>query len=170
MAYKLNLRKKNFLKTIHVLSAMAWFGGTLSLLLLRSHIGDAQNGDQLLYTLSNMHVIDETMIKYPALTTLISGILLSVWTPWGLTRYYWTVMKLVLTVVVILTGIVFVNRWFSYLVITVNQFGLASMQIQDFKTTSSFLLLAAIFNNLVLASMTFITAFKPFGKIVKTQE
>ena len=35
----------------------------------------AENGPQLLYTLSSMHIVDEALLKYPALVALISGVL-----------------------------------------------------------------------------------------------
>jgi uncharacterized membrane protein len=168
MAYRLNIRKKNLLVALHVLSVVAWFGGTICLLLLGLYLKNAENGDQLYYTLSSMHVIDETLIKYPALATLISGILLSVWTQWGLVKYYWIVIKFILTIVIILMGILFINDWFSFLVKTAEHYGFASLQKQDFQTTWLSLILAASFNIMAMAIMTFLTYFKPFGKIKKT--
>lgn len=98
MAYRLSVRKKQMLVAIHVLSVMAWFGGTCCMLLLGWSMRSAENGPQLLYTLSSMHIVDEALLKYPALVALISGVLLSVWTNWGLTKYYWVLIKLILTV------------------------------------------------------------------------
>lgn len=169
MSHRLGLRTKKLLVAIHLLSVMAWFGGTISLLMLMLNLDDAGNKEQLVYTLANMHIIDETLIRFPALAVLISGLVLSVWTQWGLVRYYWIVTKLVLTIIVILIGILFINDWFSLLVDTVDQYGLASLQRQDFQIAGSSLFLAAVFNNGALAVMGFITSFKPFGRIRKSK-
>src|SRR5690606_24640634 len=74
MAYRLSVRKKQMLVAIHVLSVMAWFGGTCCMLLLGWSMRSAENGPQLLYTLSSMHIVDEALLKYPALVALISGV------------------------------------------------------------------------------------------------
>lgn len=113
-----------------------------------------------------MHVIDDALIKYPGLAVLISGVIVSVWTPWGLVKYYWVVMKLVLTVALILIGILFVGDWFSFVVRTVDHYGAASLlQNQDFQAMRLSLILIAVLSITAMALMTFITHYKPFGKI-----
>ncbi|TDF93741.1 hypothetical protein [Paenibacillus piri] len=53
-----------------------------------------------------MEVIDENPLKFPALLSLLTGILLSLWTQWGLVKHYWVLIKLVLTIMTIMMGIV----------------------------------------------------------------
>lgn len=166
---KINLTKKNILVSIHVLAVCAWFGGTLSLILLGFYLKNAQNSEQLIYSLSSMHIIDENLLKYPALATLITGILLSIWTQWGLVKYYWVVIKLVLTIFVIFLGIFFLNDWFSYLVKTAEQIGISALDESTFKSTWLSIIITGVFNLSCLAFMTFITYFKPFGKIKKNK-
>ena len=165
MAYRLSLRKKQLLVAIHVLSVMAWFGGTCCMLLLGWYMKSAENGEQLFYTLSSMHIVDEVLLKYPALAALISGILLSVWTNWGLTKYYWVLIKLILTVGIILFAIFFVSRWFSFLLDAAEQWGYASFQQDAFQSAWMKNLLGGTVNLAALLFMTLITYFKPFGKI-----
>ncbi|PGL71154.1 hypothetical protein [Bacillus sp. AFS055030] len=167
---KINLTKKNILVSVHVLAICAWFGGTLSLLLLGFYLKNAQNSEQLIYTLSSMHIIDENLLKYPALATLFTGILLSVWTQWGLVKYYWVVIKLVLTVLVILIGIFFINDWFSFLVKTAEGLGASALNENKFESTWISIIISGIFNLSCLVFMTFITYFKPFGKIKKNKK
>ncbi|TDF90111.1 hypothetical protein [Paenibacillus piri] len=168
MALKLNLKQKNILVALHVISVAAWFGATLCMLLLLFYVKKAQNGEQLYYFLESMHVLDDNLIKYPALTTLLTGILLSLWTQWGLVKYYWIVIKLVLTIVTILIGIFFINDWFSFLLAAAKERGYAAMQSQDFQSTWQANVWAAVFNTAAYGFMVVITYFKPFGKIRKT--
>src|ERR1700712_3065309 len=49
-----------------------------------------------------VQTVDTWLVIPGAFAALVSGIALSLVTPWGLTRYWWVLVKLVLTVVVIL--------------------------------------------------------------------
>ncbi|UUZ81917.1 hypothetical protein LJK88_46560 [Paenibacillus sp. P26] len=137
------------------------------MLLLLIFVKKAENAEQLYYSLQSIHILDENLVKFPALATLFTGILLSVWTQWGLVKYYWVVIKLVLTILSILLGIFFINDWFAYLLSTAKEHGFAALQGSDFQTKWLATVLAAIFNNAAYALMVFITYFKPFGKIRK---
>ncbi|MDU7472322.1 MAG: hypothetical protein E7L01_03020 [Paenibacillus macerans] len=167
MAYRLSQKKKNFLVAIHVISVASWIGGTLGMLLLGIYLHSAANGDQLAYTLASMEIIDENLLKYPALLTLLTGVLLSIWTQWGLIKHYWIVIKLVLTLLTILIGIFFLNGWTASLAEMVHDLGFAALQNGQFRETWTSTLVTASFNLLCLLFMVFITYFKPFGKIRK---
>ncbi|WP_284646404.1 DUF2269 family protein [Paenibacillus silviterrae] len=167
MSIRLSLKMKNALVALHVVAVVAWFGSTMCMLLLSLYAQRSVNGEELYYTLSGMHVIDDTLLKYPALATLITGILLSVWTHWGLVKYYWIVMKLVMTIGIILLGIFFINDWFGYLLETASRLGMASMDQELFQSTWQKLNIASIGNLTALAAMVVITYYKPFGKIRK---
>lgn len=167
MAKNISIKKKHLLVSIHVIAFVSWFGATLCLLLLGFYLKNAENSAQLVYTLKSMQIIDENLLKYPALATLISGILLSIWTQWGLVKYYWVVIKLVLTIVIILLGIFFINDWFSLLVKTAQEFGNNALKNDEFQSTWFSIIVTAIFNIISMTFMTLITYYKPFGKIKK---
>ncbi|MBT2292817.1 hypothetical protein J7E73_27545 [Paenibacillus albidus] len=165
MAYRLSQKKKQILVAVHVISVASWIGGTLGMLLLGVYLKSAANGEQLAYTLSSMEVIDENLLKYPALLTLLTGILLSVWTQWGLVKHYWVAVKLILTVTTIMIGILFLDNWTASLADIIEDMGFATLQNQTFQTTWSSIIVTASFNLLCLFFMVFITYLKPFGKI-----
>ncbi|WP_147535192.1 hypothetical protein [Bacillus marasmi] len=169
MAYRLNQRKKSILVAIHVLSVAAWIGGTLGMLCLAFYLPNGANGEQLLYTMASMEVIDENLLKYPALLSLISGILLSVWTQWGLSKHYWIIIKLVLTIITILIGIFFLNKWTAGLGVIIEDIGFLALQNEQFQSTWTSIVITSSFNLLCLAFMTFITYLKPFGKVKKSR-
>jgi uncharacterized membrane protein len=167
MAYRLNQKKKQLIVALHVISAASWIGGTMGLILLLIYLKSAANGEQLAYTLSSMEVIDDNLLKYPALLTLLTGVLLSVWTQWGLVKHYWVAIKLVLTVATIMMGILFLDNWTASLGEMIEDMGLATLQSREFQTTWSSIIVMAGFNLASLLLMVFITYFKPFGKIKK---
>ncbi|MFD1957374.1 hypothetical protein ACFSL6_25200 [Paenibacillus thailandensis] len=167
MAYRLNQKKKSLLVAIHVIAVASWIGGTLGMLLLGLYLQSAENGEQLAYTLSSMEIIDENLLKYPALLSLLTGILLSVWTQWGLVKHYWVVIKLVLTVVTIMLGILYLNDWTASLGVLIEDTGLAALRSGQFRSTWLSIMIMGSFNLFCLVFMVFITYFKPFGKMKK---
>lgn len=169
MAYRLNQKKKSILVAIHVLSVASWIGGTLGMLLLGVYLQNAANGEQLFYTLASMEVIDENLLKYPALLSLLTGILLSIWTQWGLVKHYWVLIKFALTILTIMIGILFLNKWTALLVDLVEETGFVALQNSQFQSTWLSIIITASFNLFCLAFMTFITYLKPFGKVKKNK-
>jgi len=165
MSYKLPVKKKQAIIIIHVLSVVCWLGGALAMLLLGMYMLQAENGDQLYYTLENMHLIDVVFIRYTALVTVLTGIALSVWTNWGLFKYYWILIKLVLTLLLIGFGIVYMEAWLSHVVRIASQARFLAFSDAAFMNRSYSLIGGALANIISLVFMTAISYFKPFGKI-----
>ncbi|KKI90563.1 hypothetical protein WQ54_21800 [Bacillus sp. SA1-12] len=165
MAYRLSMKKKQILVSIHVLSLVAWLGGTICMLLLGFYMKGAENREQLYYTLSSMNVIDVSLLKYPALVTLLTGILLSIWTQWGLIKHYWVLVKWILTFVIIIFSIIVTSEAFAFLLETVDKIGFISLQNKDFQIAWLQTIWGASINIVAMIFMTFITYLKPFGKV-----
>ncbi|MCY9591168.1 hypothetical protein PC41400_26795 [Paenibacillus chitinolyticus] len=168
MSYRLSMKQKNWVVVLHVLSIVGWLGGAVCMLLLSRHMLYADQGEQLYYTLENMHLIDSTLIRYPALIALVTGIVLSLWTQWGIFKYYWILIKLVLTVSLIVFGITCMGQWLSELFRTADEMRLAALGDAKFLDTAYRLLGGAVANIGALVFMTAISYFKPLGKIRKT--
>ncbi|CAM5780763.1 MULTISPECIES: hypothetical protein [Brevibacillus] len=165
MGYKLSIRKKQLIIIIHVLSVVCWLGGAMVMLLLGMYMLKAENGEQLYYTLDNMHLVDVVFIRYTAVVALLTGIVLSVWTNWGLFKHYWILIKLILTVSLIGFGIGYMADWLSQIVRIAEQERFLALGDAAFLNTSYSLIGGAIANIVSLIFMTAITYFKPFGKI-----
>ncbi|MFC4779064.1 hypothetical protein ACFO9Q_19915 [Paenibacillus sp. GCM10023252] len=168
MKFRLPLRGKQLLITIHVLAVVCWLGGALVMLLLGSYMLKSSNGEQLYYTLANMHLVDMVMIRYTALAAFLTGLALSVWTNWGLFTYYWIVIKLVLTLSLIVFGIGWMGDWLSAVISMGDAERMHALSNPSFLSTSHALLGGAIANIAGLVFMTAISYFKPFGRIRKT--
>ena len=101
---KLGARGQRILKIIHLVMAGAWLGGALALNLMIGALGPAQSGAELLgYDLARQFV-DDYVIVPGALGCLFSGLLISLFTPWGFFKRPWVAVKWVLTVACILFG------------------------------------------------------------------
>ncbi|UUZ83686.1 hypothetical protein LJK88_07655 [Paenibacillus sp. P26] len=165
MSYKLSMKKKQLIIVIHVLSVVCWLGGAMAMLLLGMYMLKAENGEQLYYTLDNMHLIDVVFIRYTALVALLTGIVLSVWTNWGLFKHYWILIKLILTLALIAFGIEYMGDWLSQIVRMAKQERFLALSDAAFLKASYSLIGGALANIVSLVFMTAISYFKPFGKM-----
>lgn len=106
---KLSRRGMLWLKCLHLLSAGAWLGSGLSLLLLILCIDLSGTGTPGITRA--MKFIDDFVIIPGALGTLITGMAYSVWTNWGFFRHRWITVKWIITAAGILFGTFFLGPW-----------------------------------------------------------
>ena len=108
-ARKLSPLVRKLVVAAHILVGVGWFGITFAKLVLEIVAFRSGSQDVSQAGLVFMQSLDRAVFPPVALATLATGILLSVGTAWGLFRHWWIVVKLVLTVVVIVTGVAFVG-------------------------------------------------------------
>jgi hypothetical protein len=83
--------------TLHVISSVGFMGavaGFLALAIVGATTGDAQVARAVYIAMS---VVTWYVIVPLAASSLLIGLIQSLGTPWGLFRYYWVIIKLVLT-------------------------------------------------------------------------
>src|SRR5215207_6419536 len=98
------------LVTLHVSVSVSWLGAAFSKLVLGIVAVRTSSPQTALGLFEAMQVLS---FAYPplAIGTIVTGVLLSLGTRWGLLSHYWVVTKLVLTVGVIATGIQLTERF-----------------------------------------------------------
>jgi hypothetical protein len=140
----------------HTLVGVGWFGITVAKLVLE--IVAATTGDLGVARAGYLFAgaFDRAVFPPVALATLITGIVLSVGTAWGLFRHWWIVVKLALTVGVIVTGVVFVGAWTEQALIATDA---------ELGPLSLTLIGSASVHALMLAAATAISVLKPWGRI-----
>lgn len=90
--------------TIHILASIGWFGSVTVFLVLAitgmvTTTGDSDGSTQLVRSVYLTTKLITWFVIVPfALASLVSGIIQSLGTTWGLLRHYWVVVKLLLTV------------------------------------------------------------------------
>jgi uncharacterized membrane protein SirB2 len=137
----------------HVLVAVGWFGVVVGKLILEITAATTPDPDIPGAAYLFMEAFDRALFPPTALATLLTGIVLSVGTAWGLFQHYWIVAKLVLTVAVIVTGVVFVGAWTRQAIATAS--GSASIP----------LIYASLAHLVMLGAATVISIYKPWGRI-----
>jgi hypothetical protein len=150
---RLSPRLRKLVLAAHVLVAVGWLGVVVAKLVLE--ITAAMSPDREIHGAAYvfMGAFDRALFPPAVIATLLTGIILSVGTPWGLFKHYWIVAKLILTVAVVVTGVVFVGAWVEQAIAAGSG------------PVSPPLIYAALAHVLMLGAATVISVYKPWGRI-----
>lgn len=97
---------------IHVMVSVGWMGaGATNLVLAGTALVDPDGTIPAVTAYATIHLIDLWLVIPAAFATLVSGVMLSVGTAWGLLRSWWVLIKFVLTIVVIVFSTFGVGLW-----------------------------------------------------------
>src|SRR5690349_4051292 len=91
-------RTRQVLVFVHVVVSLGWMGAGAANVVLAMTAGYTDSGEVRRVCYLMIDQIDAFLVIPGAFAALASGVLLSVVTPWGLTRYWWVLVKLVLTI------------------------------------------------------------------------
>jgi len=153
-----------FLLTAHIIVSVGWLGIVFAKLVLgivaiRTNAPDVSDA---LYV--SMEVVN---VAFPpaAIATLVTGVLLSLGTKWGLLRHYWVATKLALTVGVIVTGIALVGRLIRQSISAQSGQAVEYGTISGIASVPATLLISlSVAHVLMLGVATVISVYKPWGK------
>jgi uncharacterized membrane protein len=95
----MSTRARKFALTTHIMSSVGWFGAVVAFLSLAVAGLTSQNSQTVRAAYLSMELTTWGVIVPFSIASLITGIVQSVGTTWGLFRHYWIVAKLGLTVV-----------------------------------------------------------------------
>ncbi|WP_055546002.1 hypothetical protein [Streptomyces sp. NBRC 110028] len=87
------------LLVVHVVVSVGWLGLTLGVLALGITGAAAGSAEAAAGAYRSMHVLGDWLLIPVSLLSLLSGVVLSLGTPWGLARHRWVYVKFWLTLV-----------------------------------------------------------------------
>jgi hypothetical protein len=153
-----------FLLSAHIIASVGWLGLAVAKIVLEIA---AVTTDSTAVSEALNIAITMLNLSFPpaAISTIITGVLLSLGTKWGLIEHYWVVTKIVLTVAVIVTATQLGDR-----IIQLSN-SAPTEQMMDYGTILSILLLPAVLllsltlaHILMLGVATVLSVYKPWGK------
>ena len=100
-------RLRKFALTAHVTSSVGWLGSVAAFLSLAVAGVTRQDAPMVRAVYLAMDLVTWSVIVPLSLASLVTGLVQSLGTPWGLLRHYWVVFKLLLTVVA--TGVLLLH-------------------------------------------------------------
>lgn len=93
-------RGRKFLLAVHVIFSIAWIGVSSCMVVL-SLMGLSFDDPRMVEAIYQaLKIFDLTVITITSFTSVASGILLACYTPWGLFKHWWVIIKLVLSLIV----------------------------------------------------------------------
>ena len=152
------LRKFTF--TTHVLFSLGWLGAVVAYLALAIAGVTSQRADMVRAAYLAMELIGWFVIVPASLAALLSGLVQSLGTEWGVFRHYWILAKLLLTAVgttILLIHMAAVTRM-SGIAAT------ATLSSTDFGPLRIQLVVHAAGGLLVLLAATVLSVYKPWGR------
>jgi hypothetical protein len=156
---QLSGRSRKFVRATHIGFSAGWLGLVVAMLTLAITAATAADPTFVIACYAMMDRIGGAVIPVFAVGTLATGIALSVATPWRLLHHWWVIVKLVLTLAVILTGVTLTGGWLQQAVTQ------ASAPHAGNGSTAAWLLVtASVLHLLVLWAATTISVDKPWGK------
>jgi hypothetical protein len=161
---KLGVKQRRWLLTFHVLFAAIMFGVAIVFLILSLTAANTTDEGVLKACYIGMHVLAGSTVQGSTIATLVTGILLSVLTQWGLFKFYWMIAKEGLTLVSILLGPVGMYYWTLKAVTLTNAEGLGALQDPAFHVNSNQLWIGIFLQILSIAAMFVLSVFKPWGQ------
>jgi uncharacterized membrane protein YgcG len=90
---------RKFTLAVHLTLSIGWIGAVAAYIALDVAAATSRSAQTLRTAYLGMESISRTVIVPLALASLITGLVISLGTKWGLFRHYWVVISLVLTIV-----------------------------------------------------------------------
>lgn len=156
--WRLSQSWRKFVLTLHVGTSVGWLGAAIGMLILTITAIVTKEPEIRHAAYTFMHINDLAMMIPLGYIAFITGILLSIGTNWGLFKYYWIVVKLVLTTLILVFAGVFTQVWVRGAITVTTDGG-------NIGVLGVYLLVNAISFLTVFWTTTTLSTYKPWGKI-----
>ncbi|CAM4040165.1 hypothetical protein [Saccharibacillus endophyticus] len=93
----MSVATRKLILTLHVITTMGWLGSAAAYIPIASYALSNQNANTIKATIQIMSLVANVIVLPVAFASLITGIILSLGTKWGLVRHLWIFFKLVFT-------------------------------------------------------------------------
>jgi hypothetical protein len=160
---KLKGNPRKWLLTFHLLFSAIMLGEAVAFLIMGITAASTSDEGMLKACYTMMHILAKTPVKASTIGALVTGILLSLLTQWGLFKYYWIIAKEALTVLSIVLGPFGMYFWTLKAVTLTSVEGLDALHDSAFIVNNNQLLIGIILQIISIAAMFIISVFKPWG-------
>ncbi|MBI3968477.1 MAG: DUF2269 family protein [Chloroflexi bacterium] len=161
--WRLSPSLRKLLVAVHVIASVVWLGIVLVRLVLAVTATTTPDANLIHAVYLIVDLVDRTVLWPAAIGALVSGVILSVGTPWGLLDHYWIVVKLGITIAAIVTGFLLVDRWVAQAIVATSGLTANGMPASP-GVAATLLIRSSIAHAIVLTAATVISSFKPWGK------
>ena len=164
MSQKLSVKQKKWWVIVHLTFMILWFSGLLGTILLAALTTSMTNRELVYAAHSFIESFDHFLVIPGAIGCLLTGIWMSIRTNWGLTKYYWIIIKLIGNIGVILVGSTIIRS----LIIQTNTLSTANqvnpLQNPAYIDARQMFILGSTTLLTVLFFLVIVSIIKPWGK------
>jgi 4-amino-4-deoxy-L-arabinose transferase-like glycosyltransferase len=160
---KLTHTQRRWLLSVHLFFVSILFGVTVCFLVLSIIAATTDDGNVFKACYTSMHMLAKTSVRASTIGTVVTGILLSVLTNWGLFRFRWIIVKEILTILSIGLGVVGMYFWTLKAASIASVEGLNALHSPTFTVNNFQLWVGILLQIIFLAAMFVISIFKPWG-------
>jgi hypothetical protein len=152
-------RLRKFALTAHVASSVGWFGAVASFLALAVAGLTSQDAEMVRGTYFAMELAGWYVIMPFCLAALLTGLVMSLGTRWGLFRHYWVLMKFLISLIAALILFGFTQTLGSLGELAANR----TLSIDELRTLNQSPALHSGGGLLALLVTTILAVYKPWG-------
>ena len=150
---------RKFVLTAHITSSIGWFGAVAVFLALAISGMTSQDAQRVRAAYLGMELTTWFIVVPLALVSLLSGIVSSLGTSWGLFRYYWVLLKLLITLFATLVLLVHLQP----IGLLADAAAKATVFGPDLRSMQLLMVIASGGTLLVLIVLTVLSVYKPRG-------
>jgi Predicted integral membrane protein (DUF2269) len=151
-------RLRKFALSVHLTASVGWIGAVAAYIALDVAAATSQDAQTLRAAYLAMDLTTSFVIVPLAIATLLTGLLMSLGTKWGLFRHYWTLISLLLTVFAIVVLLV-ETRTISYFAARAADSTTSSEELRALGST----LVHSIGGTVILLVNMWLNVYKPQG-------
>ena len=163
MRNKITITQKRWLLSIHLLCTVAWLGAGLCSLIFNITALITSNPHLLNAAYVFAGILDKAILRGGAVGALVTGILLSMLTQWGLMRFYWIIVKEIVSILCIVIGFI-ISGWNADAISLTAMQGLDALHNPLFITNRTMMFAGIFFQLISLSGVIVISVFKPWGQ------
>jgi uncharacterized membrane protein len=156
----LSITSKKWLLTLHILFGAIMFGNMVTFFILSITASVTENRQLVEACYQVMHLMSNTSVKASTFATTVTGICLSLWTKWGLFKYYWILVKEVLTFMLLGLNIWGMSAWTNRALVGLNNAEITT----NIAILQSNLWIGIIIQLISLLLIFVLSVFKPWGR------
>ena len=167
---KLSVKQKNWLLSAHIGFAALWTGTVFSMFLLSLRNTNATNANALYALNSAINLLDDYVVIPSAIGSVITATFLCWGTNYGFTKFYWVIIKWILTTGLIIFGTFWLFPWGNAAETLSAQEGLQALESPIYSFDAKGVLIGTLIQVIFLSVIIGISVLKPWGRrIVKKQ-
>jgi len=111
-----------------------------------------------------LETFDLTILPWVSVSSIISGLAVSLTGKWGLVKHYWVLVKFVLAVLAVASGLAFVQGWVTTAVQDSARLAATAGQSAELGTDPVWLIAGFGFGGALVLAATVLSVYKPWGR------